>query len=763
MKKFLLALFLIYASASFAQSNQLWSGYFSYNRITDLTQSDNKIVAASENALFTKNLATNVLSTTTTIDGLAGETISAIHFSSAFNQKFIGYDNGLMIKINETDGSMLNIVDILNKQLPSNIKRINHFTEHEGILYISCDFGIVQYDIATLGFGDTYFIGTGVPEIVVKQTAVHDGYIYAATRDYGIKRAEISNPDLIDATQWTQLTMGNYSGVEMFADNVFAVTTDGQITRWNGVNFAFFNQLPAAVTDFRATEDYLVATVPGRVTLFDQSLNVAAQFNNWQIPDLYPSFTAGTVVDNLLYIGTLQHGVVTTDINNPTAQEILLPAGPLRNYIFSINASTENLWAVYGGYDFQYTPWYNPFGFSKYTSSGWVHIPYAEIPPGTTPILNLSHVSVKPDNSNEIYISSYFNGLLKFSDTALETIYNGTNSAFQPMFATDAPDSNIRVGETAFDRDGNLWAALPLVKNALVVLRSDGSSASFNVEEIVDNYSTAFYGPLVVDKNKTVWFGSRNDGLIAFNENGEIFKRLQMGSDLGDLPSNNVRSLTIDNRNQLWIGTAKGLRVLSSVDRFNNDAQMTANAIIIEEEGLAQELLYEQFITDIAVDGANNKWIGTADSGIYMVSPNGQETKYHFTVNNSPLPSNVITDIEINGASGEVFIATEKGMISFKGISTKPSENLNNVIVYPNPVRPEFFGTVKIGGLIDKATIKITDIEGNLVYEVVSEGGTIEWDTTAFGKYRVASGVYMIFISAEDGSETKVKKVMIIR
>src|SRR5690606_22553913 len=197
----------------------------------------------------------------------------------------------------------------------------------------------------------------------------------------------------------------------------------------------------------------------------------------------------------------------------------------------------------------------------------------------------------------------------------------------------------------------------------------------------------------------------------------------------------------------------------SSVDRFNNDGQLTANPIIIEEEGLAQELLYEQFITDIVVDGANNKWIGTSDSGVYMVSPNGQETKYHFTVDNSPLPSNVITDIDINGASGEVFIATEKGMVSFKGISTKPNDNLSNVIVYPNPVRPEFFGTVKIGGLIDKATIKITDIEGNLVYEVVSEGGTIEWDTTAFGKYRVASGVYMIFISAEDGSETKVKKV----
>ena len=102
-------------------------------------------------------------------------------------------------------------------------------------------------------------------------------------------------------------------------------------------------------------------------------------------------------------------------------------------------------------------------------------------------------------------------------------------------------------------------------------------------------------------------------------------------------------------------------------------------------------------------------------------------------------------------------------MISFKGVATGASDSLNNVYVYPNPVRPEFSGTVKIAGLLDRANIKITDIEGNLVHEAISEGGTIEWDTTAFGKYKVASGVYMIFISAEDGVETKVKKVMIIR
>jgi ligand-binding sensor domain-containing protein len=106
----------------------------------------------------------------------------------------------------------------------------------------------------------------------------------------------------------------------------------------------------------------------------------------------------------------------------------------------------------------------------------------------------------------------------------------------------------------------------------------------------------------------------------------------------------------VDRHNQRFAGFAQHRN-------FQTEDQMKANPIIILEDNLAQELLFEQFITDIAVDGANNKWIGTADSGLFLVSPNGQETKYHFTINNSPLPSNVINDV-VNNLTGEVFIAT---------------------------------------------------------------------------------------------------------
>src|SRR5690606_31594190 len=133
-----------------------------------------------ENALFSQDLITQELKTTNTIDGLSGQTISCIYYSPNFNLTLIGYQNGLMIVVNESTGKIKKVVDIINKQLAPNIKKINHFTEYEGIAYLSCDFGIVQFNLTTLLFGDTYFIGNSGEEVRVNQTTVFDGYIYAS-------------------------------------------------------------------------------------------------------------------------------------------------------------------------------------------------------------------------------------------------------------------------------------------------------------------------------------------------------------------------------------------------------------------------------------------------------------------------------------------------------------------------------------------------------------------------------------------------------
>lgn len=745
----------------FTQNNLLWQGYFSYNEIKDVSGSTTTIFAASENALFSKNTSTSQLKTTNTIDGLSGETISSLYYSPTANKTLVGYENGLMIVINEADGSMLNIVDIINKQLPSNIKKINHFMEYEGIVYVSCDFGIVQFNLATMLFGDTYFIGNNGAEISVKQTAVSNGYIYAATID-GIRRADVASKNLIDFNQWTQTAPGNWSSVEAFGTELIAINNSGYIHKYNqGSNsFIGFLQLPSAAVDMRKTANYLVITTASSVYFYNNQMAVVRQINSNQISGSNVSFTCATTIDDEVYIGTKENGLMNTTISIASVFENSTPSGPSRNSIFALQVATNALWAVYGDYSGTYNPYpLDSYGVSKYTAAGWLNIPYEKL----FGAKSIVRVMINPNNENEVYMGSGFSGLLKIENDVPSFLYNQTNSGLDEISFIPGYHNDVRINGGAFDKSGNLWLNNSLVNKGLKVFKKDGTWQGFLLDGILDKSIDASMGRMIVDKNSTKWWCTNTDGLISYNESTNKFKKINFGSDKGNLPTTDVRAIAVDNRSQLWIGTTKGLRVLSNVSSFLNEDQMTANPIIILEDNLAQELMYEQSISDIVVDGANNKWIGTADSGVFLVSPNGQETKYHFTIKNSPLPSNTINDIDINSNTGEVFIATTKGMISFKGTATKANEDLNNVYVYPNPVRPEYEGTVKIAGLLDKATVKITDIEGNLVYETTSEGGTIEWDTTAFGKYKVASGVYMIFISAQDGIETKVKKVMIIR
>ena len=749
-----------------SQNSQLWKGYFSYKEIKDISQSPTVFYAAAENAVFSKNLATNTLKTTNTIDGLSGQTITAMYHSPTFNKTIVGYENGLMIIINEADGTMLNVVDIITNGVNQNLKRINHFMENSGIIYVSCDFGIVQYNLATLGFGDTYRIGDLGTEMKISQTAIFNGFIYAATAN-GIRRATVTNPNLNDYSQWSVIQSGGFLGVESFGTELVAAANWGQILKFNGTGFVSFASLPSLAKDLRISGSHLLVTTETSLYIYNQNLSLLLQINSSQIPDITAKFTCATILNDVVYIGTIEDGILTTTLSNPTVFNSLSPDGPSRNALFAINVTSGNLWAVYGGYSADYNPYtydfngLNTYGYSKYSENGWLNTPYSAVLGAKA----LSKITVNPTNSNQVFLSSFFSGLLKVENDIPVVLYNQNNSTLESLTLNPPNPTyvDIRINGAAFDKSGNLWVGNGYSKNGLKKLTPQGAWSSVPMESILQRYYEDSYGEVVVDKNGTKWMASSYDGVIGYNENGNVFKKISLGAELGNLPVVDARVVAIDTKNQLWIGTTSGLRVLSSVDRFLTDPQLTSNSIIILEDGLAQELLYEQFITDIVVDGANNKWVGTADSGVFQFSSDGQETLHRFTSSNSPLPSNGINDIDINPTTGEVFFATDKGMVSFKGTATTASSDLSHVNVYPNPVRPEFEGTVKISGLLNKCTVKITDIEGNLVYEEISEGGTIEWDTKAFGKYKVASGVYMIFISAQDGLETKVKKVMIIR
>jgi hypothetical protein len=767
MKIFFLTLIAFFASyLCLAQNNKLWKGYFSYSHINDISQDETKIFAATENAIFSQDVISGDLKTINTIDGLSGLTITAIYDSPILKKTIIGYENGLIIVYNQVDGSILNVVDIINKAIPQNVKRVNHFMEHNGVIYVSCDFGIVQYNLSTLQFGDTFFIGSNGSQIAIAQTAVFNGFIYAASKSSGILAANIASPFLNDFNQWNTIAGFGWSGVEKIGNNLVATTSNGSLQKLDGSTFVPVVQLPELINDLRSNASYLLVTTKNHVYIYNDILVQIADISSSQIQDLPVEFTCATIINNIVFFGTTEDGIFSRGLTDSTIEN-KTPQGPFRNDVFAIDATSSNLWVVFGGYDLDYNPFaYTPtglakFGISKFNKNGWLNIPYNDL----LEAKSLSRIAVNPNNENQVFFSSYYSGLLKIENDQATTLYNTTNTGSDGLqtIVGQVPD-DVRINGSAFDKSGNLWVTNSVVRKGIKVLKSNGQWQSFDMQNVYATLGKLRFGRMAIDKNGTKWMGTWRDGVIGFNEAlNNRFRVISNAAEGGNLPSFDARAVAVDNRNQLWIGTLAGLRVLSSVDSFNSDETLRTNPIIIIEDNLAQELLYEQSISDIFVDGANNKWIGTIDSGVFYVSQDGQKTIYHFTTSNSPLPSNTINDIDINGTTGEVFFATDKGLVSFKGTSTTAQGDLSNVYVYPNPVRPEFVGTVKISGLIDKANVKISDIEGNLVHEAIAEGGTIEWDTTAFGKYKVASGVYMIFISADDGSETKVKKVMIIR
>lgn len=761
MKQVFSLYFLLFTITFFGQGNQPWRSHYSYNDIVDVTQSSTTFIGAAGSALFSMNMANNELKTITSVDGLKTEGVSAVYYSTTYKKTLVGNSNGLLLIIN-ADNSINARIDIIQENnITAAKKKINHIYEHEGKAYLSCDFGIAVYDLATMEFGDTYLLAGGGIEAVVAQCTVLAGSIYAAVPGFGIYTASLANPNLNDFSQWYTVVNGAYHGVVTYNDTLFFTDSTGAVYRMQNGQPVIFVTMPSIVTDIREASGYLIVTCAGRINVYD-GLTQATQVNFISGEITPTTFSCSTIIGNTLYIGTQEKGVFTTSINSLSFSNIT-PDGPLRSSIFAMEKTASSLWAVFGGYDpITYNPDLGQYGISKLTEQGWLSIPNNEL----FNAASISDIIVNPGNNNEVYAGSFHSGLIKIVDDVPVAIYDhnsdiddGPESLFDP----DAPDyESTRINSLAFDKNGNLWMTNSLIENSIKVLKANNTWDTYSIEDVLPE-PQSYNNKMTIDKNGTKWIPTGYAGLLAFNEQPLKFMRILNDENTGNLPSISVTCTAVDNNNRLWIGTSKGLRILTSVDRFMTDDELSTNPIIILEDGVAQELMFEQGITDIVVDGSNNKWIATGSAGAFLVSPDGQQTLFHFTKENSPLPSNTINDIEIDNITGEVFFATPRGMVSYAGTSTEASGDLRNVYVFPNPVRPEFEGDVNISGLMDQVNLKITDIEGNLVYETTSEGGTVLWDTRAFGKYKVASGVYMIFISSEDGTQTKVKKVMIIR
>jgi ligand-binding sensor domain-containing protein len=325
-----------------------------------------------------------------------------------------------------------------------------------------------------------------------------------------------------------------------------------------------------------------------------------------------------------------------------------------------------------------------------------------------------------------------------------------------------------RIAGVDFDNENNLWVTNSSVPNPISVRKTDGKWKSFHFEGVISNI---LLSEIIVTGNNHKWVILPNgNGLFVFdnmgtidNENDDQYKKLSIIDENGKIITNRTYSLVEDLTGDIWVGTDQGVVVYYNPENIFDDESFHANRVVLTIGDATDYLLKTEVINSIAVDGANRKWIGTEGSGVYLVSKDGTEEINHFTEDNSPLLSNKIVDIGINHESGEVFFATEKGLISYRGSATMGNDEFKDVYVYPNPVRENYEGDITIRGLVSDVNVKITDISGNIVYETTAEGGQATWDGKNFDGRRPSTGVYLVFCTNDDGSKTHITKLLFIK
>ena len=244
------------------------------------------------------------------------------------------------------------------------------------------------------------------------------------------------------------------------------------------------------------------------------------------------------------------------------------------------------------------------------------------------------------------------------------------------------------------------------------------------------------------------------------NLGDDRFKILRKGNNLA---ADGTVSGAIDKNDDLWIGTRNGLRVISNPKSAIGEDSPQTSPIIIEENGIGEELFRDGSILQIEVDGGNQKWVSIDGGGVFYLSSNGEKTFNHFTKENSPLPTNEVTGITVDNKTGKVYFVTLDGVVVYQGDVLDTNQNFGDVLVYPNPVvYANYKGNVRIRGLAQKTNIRITDAAGNLVHQAVARGGYYEWNLNNQRGARVASGIYFVLMTNEDATDTATAKIAVV-
>ena len=739
-----------------------WRDHLPYHNATFLSEIENKIYCVTESGLFYFDKADNTINRMSKVSGLSDVEVTKVAYNSESKTLIIAYKNTNIDLLNA--GKITNISDIKDKAILGE-KTINNIFFIDNVAYLSCSFGLVVLDINSEEILDTYKIGQGGNFVKIHDSTFDGDSLFVATSE-GIYSASINEENLSDFHAWRKHTNfenglnvnNSFENITFFNGEMYAKTLDSIVIVYENNIWGTYNTFSKKIEHLHNSYNDLFIVLEDEITIVKNDSVIEKITQN-----ISSAKHAIHDKDEDLWIADFDKDLLK--YNTTTFVQQIDPSGPRTANVFKLITAKNDLWIAPGGY---YASRENIWNFDGVfffdNNSDWDYKSTGELG-GAYDIVS---VAVNPKNNSEVYLSSWNGGIIKLENKNFVTkyTYENTNGALDTVSIANV-NGWIRISDLCFDDSQSLWVINSLAQNPLVVKTKEGGWYSFRISGI-DGPST-YFKDLIVDDFGQKWGVIKNAGLFVYddkgtfeNTNDDETQLINTNVGMGDLPSLEVFSLVVDLEGEIWVGTDKGITVFYSPELVFSGQNFDAQQILIQQGEYGQYLLDTETINCIAVDGANRKWVGTNGSGVFLLSPDGTNEIHHFTSENSPLFSNNIIDIAINEISGEVFIGTEKGIISYRSDATRGYDSHSDVTVFPNPVKENYTGKIAIKGLVNNANIKITDINGNLVFESFANGGQAIWNGKNQSGNRASTGVYLVFSTNTDGEETMVSKILFI-
>ena len=389
-----------------------------------------------------------------------------------------------------------------------------------------------------------------------------------------------------------------------------------------------------------------------------------------------------------------------------------------------------------------------------------------------------------PDDHSIRYIGSGLDGLFvvkdgeeiaKFDENS--TIYKSGNWAWRTNSACFDPDGNLIVAVFTDNRNASPLAVLPASVRRSKDLRSIRKEDWVSLD-IGDFIHMRDIDLLVCRRSPMIFMidVQHGGGFAALHHGGTVADpsddrhvtfSTMIDQDGKSFAPSFAKCLVEDNRGRVWCGTTSGIfEITNPLGVFSSDFHINRLKVPRNDgTNLADYLLESEEINCMAVDAANRKWIGTNDSGVYLVSENGDEIIANFNTSNSPLSTNTITAIYTDPNSNSVFIATLQGLYEYSSTTSPARPDYSDVYAYPNPVEPGYSGWITIKGLMDNSLVKIMDSGMHLVYQTRSQGGLAIWDGCSLTGARVKGSDYYVLASTADDVSSEgdvVTKILVI-